>query len=105
MYESISLFLSQLISFLTRFVIYIAVQYNLCSVALGAVHLDERRCGRHHYDCLGAKAFCRIGHALGMIACRCGYKTFCAHLFRKRTDLVICASNLVSAGKLHVFRL
>ena len=52
MNKCISLFLCELISFLTCLIVHISVKYNLCAVALGTVYFDERCCGRHDNDCL-----------------------------------------------------
>ena len=105
MYESIAMFICQLVCICTGFIKYITSQNNFCSVSLGAVYLDQRSCSRHNNGCLNTRQLCCIGNALCMVSCRSSDQALCFFFFSQSADLVISTSYLVSAGILHVLRL
>ena len=100
MNESIAVFFCQLVCLCAGLIVDITVQYYLCAVTSGTVYLDQR-CGGGHYDsCLAAVAFCRISHALGMVACGGGDQTLGTLFIGQSAHLVISTSQLVSSGEL-----
>ena len=103
--KGVTLFCCKLKRLGTRFIIYISVQNNLGSVSLGAVNLDKRCRGRHYDNCLCTVCFCGICNALCMISRRCGYKSLGSLLIGKSAYGIVCASELVCSGKLHILRL
>ena len=86
-------------------VIHIAVQHNLRTVMLGALHLDERGGGGHDHDGFCSTAGSCKCHTLRMIARRCGNQTATALFVGQRADFVIGAANFICAGALHVLGL
>ena len=90
--ESISVLFCQLICLCAGLIIDIAMQYYLCSIASGTVYLDQRCRGGHYDGCLASIAFCRISHALGMVACRGGDQSLGALFIGQSAHFVISAS-------------
>ena len=86
-------------------VVHVAVQDDLGTQGLGAVHLDERRRGRHDDHGLAAVAFRCVGDTLGVVSGRGGDQALCPCLVRKRAYFVIGAADLVGTGALHILRL
>ena len=105
MNEGIPFFLGQFCSILTGIVVHIPVQDHFRAVALGPVHLDQRRHRRHDDRSLTAKRIGRIGHALGMVSGGGGDQPPAPLLLSQRADLVVGSPQLVSPGVLHIFRL
>ena len=105
MHKGVAVLCSQLVCVVTCLVEYISVQYNLRSIASGAVHLHERSRGRHHDGSRNASQLCRVGYALGMVSCRRSDQSPLFFFLCQGTDLIVSAAYLVSAGVLHVLRL
>ena len=70
--KGIAVLLRQLIRILTRLIIHVAVKHDLSAIALGTLHLHQRRGGRHHNDRFYAVGLGRVSHALGVISGGCG---------------------------------
>ena len=95
----------QLICMLAGFIIYISIEYNLGSIALGPVNLNQRSGCRHNDYSLNAEALCCISHALCMVARRCCNQSLSSLLIRKCRYLIISTPQLISTCLLHILRL
>ena len=102
--EGIPFFLGQFCSILTGIVVHISIQNDFRTIALGPVHLDQRRHRRHNDRCLAAECICRISHTLGMVSGGGRDQPPAPLFFGKRADLVVGAPQLISSGVLHIFR-
>ena len=69
--KCISLFLGKLQCMCTCLIIYIAMQNNLCTIALCSLNLDQRSSCRHNDYCLYSIFMSCISNTLRMISCRC----------------------------------
>ena len=83
----------------------ITVKHHLSPQSLGALHLQNRRGGRHANDRLHSQLLCRIGHTLGMVASRGGNHAALPLLLRQLADLVVGAPELEGPCMLHILRL
>ena len=68
MNEGKSLLLCKLECIITSLIIYIAVEYNLCTIALSAVNLHKRCCDRHYDNCADSVELRCISYALCMVS-------------------------------------
>ena len=100
--KGISFFFCQFQSISTGLIIDISLEDDFCAVALGALYLNKRCGRRHNNDCLCTKLVCCIGNTLCMVSCGCGDQTFSSFFFRKGADLVVCATDFICAGTLHI---
>ena len=104
MYKGASLFFCQTESLLTGLIIHISKQHDLCAQSLGTVHLNQRSRGGHDDGGLAAELLCRQCNTLRMVSGRCGNDAACAFFVRQLANSVVCPTNFICAGSLHVFR-
>ena len=84
-------------------IIAVAVQDDFGAAGAHRIYLDARRVTSHNYGRLDAKALCRHGHALSMIARRSGYHAPSQLYLGQLTDLVVGTAYFEAEYRLQVF--
>ena len=105
MHEGEALLLGKFASARICLVIDVAHKLDVGAVRLGALDLDERRCGGHHDGRGNAVLLRGRRHALGMVAGRGGDEAVRTLLVTHGRNLVVGTAHLVGTRALHVLRL